>query len=59
MYRFITNRYLRIDRTQDVEWGYAFDIHMNAVFPPLIILHILQLFVYNGEILRLILFVVK
>lgn len=48
--RFITNRYLRIDRTQDVEWGYAFDIHLNAVFPPLIIVHILQLFLYNGEI---------
>ncbi|KAG5313739.1 UNC50 protein, partial [Acromyrmex insinuator] len=47
---FITNRYLRIDRTQDVEWGYAFDIHLNAVFPPLVILHILQLFLYNGLI---------
>ncbi|XP_032676062.1 protein unc-50 homolog [Odontomachus brunneus] len=47
---FITNRYLRIDKIQDVEWGYAFDIHMNAVFPPLIILHILQLFVYNALI---------
>lgn len=51
LYRFITNRYLRIDKTQDVEWGYAFDIHMNAVFPALIILHILQLFFYNGEIM--------
>ncbi|XP_035743186.1 protein unc-50 homolog [Vespa mandarinia] len=47
---FITNRYLRIDKSQDVEWGYAFDIHLNAFFPPLIILHILQLFIYNGLI---------
>ncbi|XP_012527146.1 protein unc-50 homolog [Monomorium pharaonis] len=44
---FITNRYLRIDRTQDVEWGYAFDIHLNAVIPAIIILHILLLCLYN------------
>lgn len=47
---FITNRYLRFDKTQDVEWGYAFDIHLNAFFPPLVILHILQLFLYHGII---------
>ncbi|XP_015588239.1 protein unc-50 homolog [Cephus cinctus] len=50
LFWFITNRYLRVDRTQDVEWGYAFDIHLNAFFPPLIILHFLQLFMYNGLI---------
>ncbi|XP_043251412.1 protein unc-50 homolog isoform X2 [Colletes gigas] len=44
---FITNRYLRFDKTQNVEWGYAFDIHLNAFFPPLIILHIVQLFLYS------------
>ncbi|XP_058796566.1 protein unc-50 homolog [Phymastichus coffea] len=44
---FITNRYLRVDRSQDVEWGYAFDIHLNAFFPPLIILHFVQLFLYK------------
>ncbi|XP_006622277.2 protein unc-50 homolog, partial [Apis dorsata] len=49
-FRFITNHYLRIDKTQDVEWGYAFDIHLNAFFPPLIILHIVQLFLYKGFI---------
>ncbi|XP_017891562.1 protein unc-50 homolog [Ceratina calcarata] len=47
---FIANRYLRIDKTQDVEWGYAFDIQLNASFPPLVILHIVQLFLYNGLI---------
>ncbi|XP_066589700.1 protein unc-50 homolog [Prorops nasuta] len=47
---FITNHYLRIDKTQDVEWGYAFDIHLNAYFPPLVILHIFQLIIYNGVI---------
>lgn len=46
----VANHYLRFDRTQDVEWGYAFDIHLNAFFPPLVILHILQLFLYEGLI---------
>ncbi|XP_039288237.1 protein unc-50 homolog [Nilaparvata lugens] len=32
---------------QDVEWAYAFDIHLNAFFPTLIILHVLQLFFYH------------
>ncbi|KAK4872152.1 hypothetical protein RN001_016276 [Aquatica leii] len=35
---------------QDIEWGYAFDVHLNAFFPPLIILHFFQLFFYNGLI---------
>ncbi|XP_034939772.1 protein unc-50 homolog [Chelonus insularis] len=43
---YIANRYLRYDTTQDVEWGYAFDIHLNAFFPPLIILHILPMCLY-------------
>ncbi|XP_032242170.1 protein unc-50 homolog isoform X2 [Nematostella vectensis] len=44
----VTNRYLRIpstyNREQGVEWGYAFDVHLNAFFPLLIILHVVQLF---------------
>ncbi|XP_015108852.1 protein unc-50 homolog [Diachasma alloeum] len=47
---FVTNRYLRSDHTQDVEWGYAFDIHLNAFFPPLVIVNFLQLFVYHAII---------
>ncbi|CAH1113106.1 unnamed protein product [Psylliodes chrysocephalus] len=35
---------------QDVEWGFSFDIHLNAFFPPLILLHFIQLFFYNGII---------
>ena len=34
---------------QDVEWGYAFDVHLNAYFPPLLILHFVQLFFYQGK----------
>uniref|UniRef100_A0A8C5BIW4 Unc-50-like protein n=1 Tax=Gadus morhua TaxID=8049 RepID=A0A8C5BIW4_GADMO len=31
----------------DVEWGYAFDVHLNAFYPLLVILHFLQLFFIN------------
>ena len=37
------NRYLRIVSTEDVEWAYAFDVHLNAFIPLLIILHGFQL----------------
>nr|CAB3267511.1 protein unc-50 homolog [Phallusia mammillata] len=46
---FISNRYLvLVSRVgQDVEWAYAFDVHLNAFFPVLMILHCLQLFFIN------------
>ena len=34
---------------QDVEWGYAFDVHLNAYFPSLIILHFVQIVCYQRE----------
>lgn len=37
---------------QDVEWGYAFDVHLNAFFPLLVILHVFQLFFYHILIAR-------
>ncbi|XP_071513962.1 protein unc-50 homolog isoform X2 [Panulirus ornatus] len=45
----VTNHYMikPTCRDQDVEWGYAFDVHLNAYFPPLIILHFFQLFFYH------------
>ncbi|XP_075227333.1 unc50 RNA binding protein isoform X2 [Lycorma delicatula] len=47
---YVSNKYFLKPnyRGQDVEWGYAFDVHLNAFFPPLIILHVLQLFFYHG-----------
>nr|CAD7455492.1 unnamed protein product [Timema tahoe] len=47
---FVSNKYLikPACQDQDVEWGYAFDVHLNAFFPLLIILHVVQLFFYNG-----------
>ncbi|BFZ24342.1 hypothetical protein BsWGS_27381 [Bradybaena similaris] len=42
---FITNRYMLVSppRGQDVEWAYAFDVHLNAFFPLVMILHLFQL----------------
>ncbi|XP_054167010.1 protein unc-50 homolog [Oppia nitens] len=47
LFWFITNKYMRKSETEDIEWGYAFDVHLNAFFPPLVILHVFQLFFYN------------
>ncbi|XP_076040400.1 unc50 RNA binding protein isoform X2 [Oratosquilla oratoria] len=46
----LTNHYLvkPTCRDQDVEWGYAFDVHLNAFFPAYIILHLFQLFFYHS-----------
>lgn len=46
----LTNKFkLRKDvlSSEDVEWGFAFDVHLNAFFPPLIILHIFQLLFFS------------
>lgn len=49
LFWFVTNRYMLIcpPRGQDVEWGYAFDVHLNAFFPLLMILHFFQLPLLN------------
>ncbi|KAL8585663.1 Protein unc-50 [Nucella lapillus] len=46
---FVTNKYMLINppRGQDVEWAYAFDVHLNAFFPLLMILHFFQLPILN------------
>ncbi|XP_071846933.1 protein unc-50 homolog B-like isoform X2 [Apostichopus japonicus] len=45
---FVANNYLQgsVASPQDVEWGFAFDIHLNAFFPVLILLHVVQLLLY-------------
>lgn len=51
LFWFILNKYFRVDEHgEDVEWGYSFDVHLNAFFPPLVLLHFFQLFFYNGLI---------
>ncbi|KAJ8297618.1 hypothetical protein KUTeg_003311 [Tegillarca granosa] len=50
----ITNKYMisAPPRGQDVEWAYAFDVHLNAFFPLLMILHLFQLVFINALIYR-------
>ncbi|WAQ99049.1 UNC50-like protein, partial [Mya arenaria] len=50
---FFTNRYMLIapPRGQDVEWAYAFDVHLNAYFPLVMILHLFQLPFLNTVII--------
>lgn len=50
---FITNKYLlkTPSKDYDVEWGYAFDVHLNAFFPLLVILHFIQL-IFLNQILK-------
>ncbi|VDM96630.1 unnamed protein product [Thelazia callipaeda] len=38
---FASNRFLRRVGDQDVEWAYCFDVHLNAFFPMLMLLHVL------------------
>lgn len=51
---YISNKFLLKPnlRDQDVEWGFSFDVHLNAFFPILVILHFIQLFVYHPLIER-------
>ncbi|XP_070798871.1 protein unc-50 homolog isoform X2 [Pituophis catenifer annectens] len=50
---FISNKFLlkQQNRDYDVEWGYAFDVHLNAFYPLLVILHFIQLFFIHYVIL--------
>lgn len=53
LFWFLANRYMINGSSSgggEVEWGYAFDVHLNAFYPPLIILHFIQLFFYNAII---------
>ena len=62
-FRYISNRYLRTRNaeatSQSVEWGYAFDVHLNAFFPLLIILHVVQLFFIHCNYLYNMLFFIS
>lgn len=43
----LSNRFMRDQLSENVEWGYSFDVHINAQFPPLIILHFVMLIFYK------------
>ncbi|OWR44045.1 unc-50 protein [Danaus plexippus plexippus] len=44
---YVSNKYLCLPGGGDVEWGYAFDVHINAFFPPLSLLHCFQILLFN------------
>merc|ERR1719414_1771839 len=47
---YVSNKFLLKNANNmdiDVEWGYCFDVHLNAFFPLLVILHFVQLFFYS------------
>ncbi|KAI1307252.1 Protein unc-50 -like protein [Halotydeus destructor] len=50
---YLSNKFLRKPNSlEDVEWGFAFDVHLNAIFPPLFIIHIVavifsKVFIYH------------
>uniref|UniRef100_A0A183CGV7 Protein unc-50 homolog n=1 Tax=Globodera pallida TaxID=36090 RepID=A0A183CGV7_GLOPA len=47
----VSNRYLRRSRDCDVvEWGYCFDVHLNAFFPLLVLLHVVLPLLFYGLI---------
>ena len=46
-------------RDQDVEWGFCFDVHLNAFIPILVILHFVQLFVYHAIIGKYLFYLLK
>lgn len=43
----LSNKFMRDQQAEVVEWGYSFDVHINAQFPPLIILHFVMLIFYK------------
>lgn len=42
-----SNKFMREPSAENIEWGYSFDVHINATFPPLILLHFVMLLFYK------------
>lgn len=44
----VANKYFRKSQIDaDIEWGYAFDVHLNAFFPPLMLLHFVLIILHG------------
>lgn len=44
----VANKYFRKSQLDaDIEWGYAFDVHLNAFFPPLMLLHFVLIILHG------------
>lgn len=52
LFRFLSNKYLLkpgVPEDSKVEWGYCFDVHLNALFPLLVLLHGIMILLYHGN----------
>ncbi|VDK76060.1 unnamed protein product [Onchocerca ochengi] len=49
---FASNRFLKRVNDQDVEWAYCFDVHLNAFFPMLMLLHVLLPLTFSRKLLE-------
>jgi len=50
---FLSNKYLLkpgVGQDSKVEWGYCFDVHLNALFPLLVLLHLVMILLYHAVI---------
>jgi len=50
---FLSNKYLLkpgVPQDSKVEWGYCFDVHLNALFPLLVLLHGVMILLYHAVI---------
>ncbi|CAD5219091.1 unnamed protein product [Bursaphelenchus xylophilus] len=47
---FVTNKFLRRVPDQDVEWGYCWDVHLNAFFPMFVFIHVIMPLLFYGLI---------
>jgi len=45
---YANRRLVKPGAVEDVEWGYAWDVHLSAFFPALLLLHFFMLFLYQG-----------
>ena len=56
-----TNKFLiknRSSTNDDVEWAFSFDVHLNAFFPPLVIIHCFQMLIYSSKFFLIILIMI-
>lgn len=49
-YWYVLNKYFRIDKhVQDIEWGFAFDVHLTSLLPLVLLTQTFQLLFYNNS----------
>lgn len=49
---YVLNKCFASKRNQKIEWGFAFDVHLNALFPALTVIQWCQLLIFNGILIN-------